>query len=72
MIRKDIFSVKVWDACIGDWVHTFMTTNRQIADEKKKEIENDHSLGMIRLAKIVHPADWVVKMFSSHNQIQTC
>jgi hypothetical protein len=62
MICKDIYSVKVWDSSVGNWCHEFMTKDRSLAVMKKREVEN-HSLGMIRRTKLVHPADWVVTAY---------
>ena len=60
MIRKDIYSVKTYNSFDGIWCHEFMTTNFAKAMRKINEVRNDHTLGIIRQAKLVHPAQWVV------------
>jgi hypothetical protein len=65
MIRRDIYSVKADERDGAGFCHVLMTYNLRQAISRRNEIRNDHSLGFIRLAKIVHPAQWVVDAFTA-------
>jgi hypothetical protein len=72
MIRRDIYSVKADVRDGAGMAHVFMTKNRSLAFAKAREIRNDHSLGINRLAKVVHPAEWVVTFFiAAGNRLAT-
>ena len=62
MIRRDVYSVKVYDESTGDWCHQVMTQDLATAR---------HFLAFSRTgrqrAKLVHPADWVVKWWLAYN-----
>lgn len=62
-IRRDIFSVKADTRDSAGWCHVFMTRDRQEAFRKAADIRRDMSLGLNRLAKVVHPSDWAVSAF---------
>jgi hypothetical protein len=70
-IRRDIYSVKVWDTACGNngaWCHNFMTYNREKAVRRMK----DEKVMLARSgypprAKLVHPAQWVVEAYTLHN-----
>jgi len=63
MIRTDIYSVKADERDGAGPCHVFMTKCPKRAFAKRNEIKNNHSLGIIRLAVVVHPAQWVVDVF---------
>jgi hypothetical protein len=64
--RNDIFSVKADVRDGAGWCHVFMTTDRDQAYAKAREIREDRSIGLNRMAKVVHPADWVVQAYLTY------
>lgn len=60
-IRRDIYSVKEREG--GPWCHVFMTRDRNLAHQRKRNIERDHSLGIRRQAKVVHPSQHLVDFY---------
>lgn len=52
MIRRDIYSLKLWDNALGDWVHSRMgyTLEAVLAYAEGRY-------------KIVHPSHWVVDAY---------
>ena len=66
MIRKDVYSIKVYEPFIGIWCHVFMTRSLTEANRKASEIRNERSR-----AKLVHPADWVVSAFVAAGNLIT-
>ena len=71
MIRRDLFAVKADERDGAGMGYVFMSRSRKAAFDKALEIVNNHSLGIIRLAKVVHPAQWVVDVFAMHNPIHS-
>ena len=72
MIRTDIYSVKTFDSFHRLWCHEFMTTDSCKAMRKINEVRNDHTLGIIRQVKLVHPAQWVVDGYcAAGNRIES-
>jgi hypothetical protein len=72
MIRKDIYSVKTFDSFHRLWCHEFMATDSRKAMRKINEVRNDHTLGIIRQAKLVHPSQWVVDGYcAAGNRIES-
>ena len=62
-VRRDVFSVVADERDGAGWVYVYMTTSRQKALARTRQITNDHSLGLNRLAKLVHPRQFVVDAF---------
>lgn len=48
------------------WCHVFMTTDREQAHNKAREIRENRSIGLNRMAKVVHPANWVVQAYLAY------
>ena len=73
MIRRDVYSVKVWDSAVGAYCHQHMTQDRDIAIQRAKDARLTLRLeGRPELVKIVHPAQWVLEGFLAvGNQLQT-
>lgn len=65
-IRHDIFSVKADQRDGAGFCHVFMTYDSEKAFLKAAEIRNDDSLGLNRLANVIHPAQWVVDGYLMH------
>ena len=60
VVRRDIFSVKVFDRDGQFWCHTRMFTDRQAA---KTWIKGEKACDPSVMTKIVHPKHWVVDQF---------
>ena len=59
-VRRDLFSVKVYDRFAGQWCHTRMFWDRESAlTWLRGESRVDRSL----MAKLVHPEQWVVDAY---------
>lgn len=43
-----------------------MTTDREQAHNKAREIRENRSIGLNRMAKVVHPANWVVQAYLAY------
>ena len=65
MIRRDLFAVKADERDGAGWCFMAISHCRTTAQTKAREIRQDHSLGLNRLAKVVHPAQWVVDAFTA-------
>lgn len=63
MADRPIYSVKTDQRDGAGYVHVFMTYDKNKARKRQTEIRNDHSLGIIRLAIVVHPKQWVVDAY---------
>lgn len=57
-VRKDVWSVKVWNSACGCYIHEKMFYSHYLA--KKWSKENPHDF---QPNKIVHPAKWIVESF---------
>ena len=62
-VRRDIFSVKADERDLGGWCHVYMTYSRAKAYRRAREIRNNTTLGLNRLAKVVHPRALVVRAY---------
>jgi len=63
-IRQDIYSVKEKDPSMGNrWCHVLMTRDISQARNRAVIIRADQSLGVVRRAKIVHPAQHIVDAY---------
>lgn len=61
VIRRDIFSVKVWNGTVNSWCHEVMTTDRDLAKQLKTDkLAEARRSGRSGLVAIVHPRQWVV------------
>lgn len=70
MIRRDIFAVKELDPSLSpDWCFVRMTKDRAQANRYANDILRNHSLGIRRQAKIVHPTQFVVNAFVAAGNI---
>jgi hypothetical protein len=58
MIRRDIFALKVWD--YGHWCFERMDYCKELAYSALRDERREG-----RLAKLVHPSQWVVDAFVS-------
>jgi len=66
MIRRDVWSVKVYDSAVGTYVHSRMFYAPHLAAKWSRAEPHDFSPN-----KIVHPADWVVAVFvAAGNRIE--
>lgn len=65
-VRMDLFAVKTYDGTIGGWCYSYITTNRKHAHQFACDFRNDHSLGICRQAKVVHPVQWVVDAYLAY------
>lgn len=70
MIRRDLYAVKaderdgLADATQGPaWCYVFISVSPKAAMDKVAEIRNNRSLGINRLAEVVHPSQDVVDAF---------
>jgi hypothetical protein len=64
-VRRDLFSVKADVRDGAGWCHVYMTKNRSQARRRAKEIREDRTLGLNRLAKVVHPKQFVVIAYTA-------
>jgi len=63
-IRYDLFAVKELDTTqCPDWCVVRITTDRKAAFQAAKDIDNNHSLGIRRQGKVVHPHKDTVTAF---------
>lgn len=65
-VRRDVFSVKVWDSSCDDFCHQHMTTNRETARKLATSARRElRETGRPELVKIVHPRESVASAFLS-------
>lgn len=64
MIRRDIFSVKVYDTSVSAYVHSMMTTDATEAKNYASVFAASRD-GMLHAPKIVHPSQSTVDAFVS-------
>jgi hypothetical protein len=62
-IRRDLFAVKEYDPTQGGWCFVRITRDYPTARMRARDIESNHSLGIRRQAKIVHPSQRMVDVF---------
>ena len=66
MIRRDVWSVKVYDSAVGAYCHSRMFYEEHLARKWSRSEPHDFQPN-----KIVHPADWVVAAFvAAGNKIE--
>jgi len=70
MIRRDLYAVKADErdgltdiAQEPAWCYVFISVSPKAAQNKVNEIRNDRSLGINRLAEMVHPSQATVDAF---------
>jgi len=63
MDNHPIYSVKADTREGVGFVHVYMTYDKHKARKRQTDIKNDHSLGIIRLAIVVRPKQWVVDAY---------
>lgn len=61
MIRYDVYSVKVWDSAVDNYVHIAMTKNRVVAFRLSRE--HDLTSRTLVKARVVHPSDKEVAVY---------
>ena len=72
VVRRDVFSVVADERDGAGWTHVYMSATRRKAHVRKRQITNDHTLGLNRLARVVHPQQFVVDTFvAAGNEIDT-
>lgn len=63
-IRRDLYAVKERDGSLGpQWCYVLITTDAKFATQRVREIRMDHSLGIRRNAKLVHPSQRIVDAY---------
>lgn len=61
--RQDLFAVIEHDPTQGGDCYVLITRDRQRAAQRKRDIETNHSLGIRRTARLVHPPQYVVDVY---------
>lgn len=64
-IRTDVFAVKSDERNMVGWSYVYMTLDKGKAEEKMRAITGNRSLGINRLAKIVHPSQFIVDEYTA-------
>lgn len=64
-VRRDLFAVKADERDGAGWCFMHICRSKATADRRAKDIRDNHSLGLNRLAKVVHPKQWVVNGFTA-------
>jgi len=63
-IRRDVYSVKVWDTSVDAYCHQHMTTNAETAQTLARNAQQEQrASGRPCLVKIVHPRHEIVTAF---------
>lgn len=62
-VRRDLFAVKSDERDGAGWCVVFISRNRQSAHNRARDIRRNMSIGLCRLAKVIHPTQVVVDMF---------
>lgn len=61
VVRRDIFSIRVWNGTVNSWCHEAMTTDRDRAKQLKiDKLAEERQSGRMGLVSIVHPRQWVI------------
>ncbi len=69
MIRRDLYAVKADERDADGECYVLITKFPSKAFRRCNAIKNDHSLGLNRLAKVVHPSQRVVDVWSVYNKV---